>query len=310
VVGSAAGCRLRGRNSSTETGDSSKGSQSYTRETMQFEGRQRTYLLHLPSGYKADRQAPLVVVLHGGTGNAEQTVRMTGLNSTADQNGFVAVYPNGTGRQADKVLTWNVLFGFGYALRNDVDDAGFIRALIGTLEGKYAIDKGRVYATGISNGAMLSYLLGAEASDVFAAVAPVAGAVGAVPSGGGQQIVFPAPGNPVSVIAFHGRMDRMVPYQGGTGAGLSNATYVPVSRSIGDWVAWDGCQAAPRQVKSADGNVVIDSYPGGRNGTEVDLVTIADGGHNWPKGNDYPGLEGEESANDLMWGFFAAHPKR
>jgi polyhydroxybutyrate depolymerase len=249
------------------------------------------------------------MVLHGGTGNAEQTVRMTGLNSTADKNGFIAVYPNGTGLREDKVLTWNVLFGFGYALRNNIDDMGFLRALLGTLEGKHAIDKNRIYATGISNGAMLTFLLGSEASEIFAAIGPVAGAIGAIPAGGGRQVVFPAPANPVSVIAFHGRKDRMVPYNGGQGAGLSNATYVPVSRSIGDWVAWDVCQTTPQQVKSSDGNVVIDSYPGGRNGTEVELVTIGDGGHNWPRGSDYPGGAGEESANDLMWEFFAAHPK-
>jgi polyhydroxybutyrate depolymerase len=307
VVGSASGCRRR--NLTGEQGNTNQGAQSYTRGTMQFDGRERSYLVHLPSGYQAGKQVPLLIVLHGGTGNAEQTVQMTGLNSTADKNAFIAVYPNGTGRHADKLFTWNVLFGFGYALRNNVDDVGFIRALVGALEGKYSIDPSRVYATGISNGAMLTYLLGSQASDVFAAIAPVSGAVGASPAGGGPQVIFPAPANPVSVIAFHGRMDRLVPYDGGKGIGPSDATYVPVSQSIGDWVTWDGCQTTPQQVKSTDGNVVIDRYPGGRNGTEVELVTVEDGGHNWPKGNDYPGAGGSESANDLMWEFLAAHPK-
>ena len=309
VAASPAGCRRRERIRAPETSNSSQGTQSDTRETLQSGGRERTYLVHLSSGYREGKQLPLVIVLHGGMGNAEQTVRMTGLNSTAYKNGFIVVYPDGTGAHGDRVLTWNVLFGFGYAQRNNVDDVGFIRALVGTLEGKYVVDPSRIFATGISNGAMLTYLLGSEASDIFAAIAPVAGAVGAVPAGGGSQVLFPAPAGPVSVIAFHGKMDKAVPYDGGKGTGLVNATYVPVSQSIGDWVGWDGCQATVQQLKSADGNVVIDRYTGGSNGTEVELVTIGDGRHNWPKGNDYPGAGGEESANDLMWEFFAGHPK-
>lgn len=303
VVVPAGGCALRERRARVET------TETETSLVLEFGGRERTYLVHLPSGYRKGKPVPLVLALHGGTRDAASTVRLTGLDATADANGFIVAYPNGTGAM-NGTFTWNVRWGYGYAMRNNVDDVGFIRALVAQLEKDYSVDPRRVYATGISNGGMLSYLLASEASDVFAAVAPVAGAVGASPSPGSPLIRFTGPAEPVSVIAFHGTADRAVPYDGGEGAGLTNAVYLPVSDAIASWVAWDGCGTTPARATSTDGNVVVETYSGGRNGTAVELVAINDGRHTWPGGSDYPSPGGGEvRANELMWEFFAAHPK-
>src|SRR4030042_1455717 len=109
---------------------------------------------------------PLVIVLHGGGGTAQSTAGMTGMNVKADSSGVIAVYPNGNGRVSDeKLLTWNAGNCCGYALDNNIDDVGFIRELIDKLEKKLAIDKARIYATGISNGGMMSYRLACELAD-------------------------------------------------------------------------------------------------------------------------------------------------
>src|SRR4030042_572429 len=122
---------------------------------------------------------PLVIVLHGGGGNAQSTAGMTGMNVKADSSGVIAVYPNGNGRLSDeKLLTWNAGNCCGYALDNNIDDVAFIRSLIDDLQSKLAIDQSRVYATGISNGGMMSYLLACQLSDKIAAIAPVAGTMG------------------------------------------------------------------------------------------------------------------------------------
>jgi poly(3-hydroxybutyrate) depolymerase len=143
-------------------------------KSFEFQGRRRTYIVHMPPGHDRSSAMPLVIVLHGGVVNAFFTAYNTGMNSTADREGFIAVYPNGTGRLEDRILTWNVGFGFGYALRNNVDDVGFLRELIERMVSEYGADPGRVYATGISNGGIMSYRLASEASDLVAAVAPVA----------------------------------------------------------------------------------------------------------------------------------------
>jgi polyhydroxybutyrate depolymerase len=281
--------------------------------SMQAGGRERTYIVHLPPSYDGTRATPLVLVLHGGTGNAQGTVVMTGMNETADKDGFIAVYPNGTGLLGDRILTWNVLFGFGYALRNNVDDTGFIRDLLGVLERDYKIDSRRIFATGISNGGMMAYLLGSELSGQIAAIAPVAGSIGGRKGAASEMITFPQPAEPVSVIAFHGRQDNNVPYDGGQGRGLVQVDYPPVSYSIDTWVRWDGCSSPPTVTTSPNGNVVTRVYPGGRQGTAVELVTINDGGHSWPGGKSYPGgtvPTQDISANDMMWQFFSEHPKQ
>ena len=305
LLPAAAGCggRFRDRGSSTSTGGGSQ------ERSLEFAGRERTYILHLPESYDAAGRYPLVMALHGGTSNADQTVTLTGMNETADREGFIAVYPNGTGA----VPTWNVGFGYGYALRNNVDDVGFLRALVMELEKEFPIDPDRVYATGISNGAMLSYRLASEASDVFAAVAPVAGVTGGRADDGAPLVIFPAPARPVPVMAFNGKADEMVPYDGGKGRGISKVVYLSVPETMALWVDYNGCSSQPVEETSGGGNIIKQVYSGGGGGSEVVLYTILDGTHSWPGGTKLreggPGPNQQISANDLMWEFFQAHPR-
>lgn len=97
------------------------------------------------------------------------------MDRLADRESFIAVYPNGNGRFGKRLLTWNAGTCCAYLVINNVDDVGFVRALVATLAEKVPIDRRRVYATGLSNGAMMSHRLAAEAADLIAAVAPVAG---------------------------------------------------------------------------------------------------------------------------------------
>jgi polyhydroxybutyrate depolymerase len=293
--------------------------------------------VHIPPGFDRSRAFPLVLVLHGGTGNAFFTAYNTGMSATADREGFIVVYPNGTGRFEDRVLTWNVGFGFGYALRNNVDDIAFLRELVARMEGEYGTDPRHVYATGISNGGIMSYRLASEAPDLVTAIAPVAGAAAGRKRSGAPLIIFPAPHRPVSVIAFHGMQDRLIPYEGGQGAGIANADYLPVQNSINLWIGYNGCSPTPATWTSPSGNIIRQWYGGGNEGSEVVLFSIRDGGHNWPGGtsimqgeaalntpgwtrrsygpgrmtgrlNELLGTPTQEiSANELMWEFFKRH---
>jgi len=276
-------------------------------ETMVAGGKTRNYLLHIPPGYDGQKKMSLVIVLHGGGGNARFTAEMTGMSVKADTAGFIAVYPNGTGPLGDeRILTWNAGNCCGYALDNNIDDVGFIRELINKLESKLAIDTARIYATGISNGGMMSYRLACELADKIAAIAPVAGAMGMADCN---------PANPVAVIIFHGTADEHVLFEGGVPRQqLDTHPRIdkPVSYAVDFWVKADGCSAT--SAKETKGNIVKSVYSGGKNGTEVILYTIIGGKHAWPGGKsawlggDVPTKE--ISATDLMWDFFASHPKQ
>ena len=124
--------------------------------TLQGDGWQRSYLVHVPPQYDPKKPTPVVLVFHGGGSNAEQMVRFCGLNEKADQEGFIAVYPQGTGR-FKRLLTWNGGNCCGYAQSNKVDDLAFTRALLDDLAKVANVDAKRIYATGMSNGAIMCY---------------------------------------------------------------------------------------------------------------------------------------------------------
>ena len=136
--------------------------------TLMINGDSRRYYLHLPSNWRRDHPAPMVLVFNAGGGRAQDIAPHTGFSRVADREGFVVVYPQGLrGR-------WNDGRGFPTAMH---DDVGFVRALLDTLGRELGIDAKRVYATGISNGAMFAYRLACDLPGTFAAVAPVAGAL-------------------------------------------------------------------------------------------------------------------------------------
>jgi polyhydroxybutyrate depolymerase len=260
--------------------------------TIEVDGRTRTYFAHVPSNYDGKHALPLVIVLHGATQSAESAERMSGMSRLADREGFIAAYPTGVGR----IPTWNAGNCCGYAMTNHVDDIGFLRVMIAKLESAYTIDRRRIYVTGISNGAMLSFRAACEMSDVVAAVAPVEGA----------QDVECTPKSPVSVLIFHGTADRLVPIDGGStpfqvGPKRNDTA---AADTIEFWVKRDGCSSEPKHEETAE--VHIDSYSGCTQNTAVAFYAIQGGRHMWPglriSGNHV-------DATEIMWRFFAAHPK-
>lgn len=300
LVSIIAGCLSNRNNSGGST------SASEYEQSMTFDGRTRNYLVHLSPGYNSStKNYPLVIVLHGGGGNARNAERMTDFSEKADKEGFIAVYPEGTGKLERYALTWNAGNCCGYALDNNVDDVGFIRALIEKLEKDLRIDSNRIFATGISNGGMMSYRLACELSDKIAAIGPVAGALN----------MECKPAHPVSVIIFHGTADQHILYEGGPPKKIFDdhpRVDNSVAYAVSFWVKQNGC--SNNSKKQDKGNISIETYTDDKNGTEVALYTIKDGGHVWP-GGEKGGPWGDEptqeiSATDIIWDFFAKHPKK
>lgn len=281
-----------------------------TRYELQHGGRERSYVLHEPAGAAGRKNLPLVLSLHGGGGNAFLNAQQTGFNAEADRSGFIVVHANGTGESRPLLnsmgrgfmFTWNAGTCCGYAQQNKVDDVGFLRAVIADVRKKYSIDPKRIYASGLSNGAMMSYRLACEASDLIAAVGIVAGA---------QTVSACKPAQPVSVIHIHGTADQNVPLLGGVGPkSYDRGPKPPVLDAIRFWARTDGAAAEP--VSSTRGNVRKDVYAG-RNGVDVVFYTLAGGGHSWPGGERMLAILDAPSpdlnATKTIWQFFAAHPK-
>ena len=270
-------------------------------------GLQRSAIVHIPPRYDRTTPMPVVLAFHGGLANADNMVRFSGLSKKADEAGFIAVYPYGTGR-LQRMLTFNGGNCCGQAMINGVDDVEFTRSLLDELATAVTIDPKRVFATGMSNGGIMAYRLASELSDRIAAIAPVGGPMGT------QDC---SPKRPVSVIHFHGTDDDFAPFNGGRGTGLSSTHFFSVAHSIAAWVEADGCPPEPVTItlpdKAADGTTVRrTTYGPGRDGAEVVLIVIEGGGHTWPGREPRLASLGKStldiSANDLMWDFFQRHP--
>jgi len=288
----------------------------YTR-SLNFDDLPRTCLVHVPRAYDGRKPWPVVLIFHGGGGNARQFLRFTGFNETADKNGFIAVYPNGTGKtiQGHEIFGWNGgprRPGGNNPELNKVDDVGFTKALLDDLAGVVRVDAKRVYATGMSMGAIMVYRLASELSERIAAIAPVAGPMGTETC---------TPQRPVPVIHFHGTEDEAVPVQGGKGKlDVSGTDFYSVEHSIRAWVKANGCSETPTVEKlpdkEEDSTRVIRNTYGGKAGAEVILYLIEGGGHTWPGREFGPELKvlgkstRDISANDQIWEFFTNHPMK
>lgn len=277
--------------------------------SLDVDKRNRSYLVHVPKAYDGSKAAPVVLAFHGGGSNAEVMVQFCGLNEKADQEGFLVVYPNGSG-PAESLRTFNAGNCCGYAMNQKIDDVAFVAALLDDLAKIVKVDPKRVYATGMSNGAMISYRLAAELSDRIAAIAPVGAPMGTAKC---------QPKRPVPVIHFHGTEDDFAPFKGGKGKGLAGTDFYSVDHSIQAWVQANGCKPEPAKKrlpqKVDDGTAVeMRTYGGGTDGSEVVLVVIEGGGHTWPGRASRLKLLGKSTknvaANDLLWEFFQKHPMK
>jgi polyhydroxybutyrate depolymerase len=268
--------------------------------TRQAGGRERVFLLHLPPAIATGAALPLVIMLHGRGSSSRHFSRLTGMSATADQAGFVAVYPQGSDRPGGRQLTWNAGFCCGYARDTGVDDVGFLRGLIERLHAAYGTDPRRTYAAGHSNGGVLCYRLAGEASDLLAAIAPVAGAMAGTDA---------LPPRPMAVLAVHGTLDRAVRYGGYIHHG--QPLFQPVEATVARWAAHNGCAPTPQRAENWASRQ--DRYTGGRAGSAVVLYTIKRGGHAWLPDRVARRLvarpPGARSLADILWDFFQQHPR-
>ncbi|OGT26482.1 MAG: hypothetical protein A2Z17_06085 [Gammaproteobacteria bacterium RBG_16_66_13] len=286
---------------------------SERREVVHDE-RSRVYYLHLPPQAADDRPLPVVLNFHGGGGDAMGQERYTGMDSLADEAGFIAVYPAGTGRLGERLLTWNAGGCCGYAQDESIDDVGFVRALLDDLEDVTHIDRARIYATGLSNGAMMAYRLGMEAGDVISAIAPVAGAM---------RVDSFEPVRQLPILHIHSVDDPRALYGGGTGPPFpfTNRTvdHVPVETVLELWAEYNACPSEPTLADSRSTESGAETslqtaelwnYGPCESGAEIALWKLSGAGHVWPGGDPefLTNVLGPSTAvidaNREMWAFF------
>ncbi|MCE1173488.1 MAG: hypothetical protein LWW77_02635 [Propionibacteriales bacterium] len=254
--------------------------------TTQVAGQARHYLVHRPAGATPTSGYPLVVMLHGGLGSAAQAENAYGWDALADREQVVVVYPDGLDR------TWNAGTCCGTAQRTGTDDVAFVSQVVAEVSARVPIDPVRRFATGMSNGGMMTYRMACQAH-LFAAVAVVSG----------TQLVDCSKASPTSVLHLHGAADPLVRLDGRRGTGVAHVSGPPLATVLNGWRQRDSC---PTFTTTRAGAVTTAtaSCPQGRT---VEWIVIAGGGHEWP-GAPSSVNPGGLDATSLIWAFFQAHP--
>ncbi len=257
---------------------------------------------------RATTPLPLVLVFHGRFQGARDISEWTDFNAVAEAYGFIAAYPIGIkSHWNDKRIAVPIMNAGNY------DDVGFVKTLLAHLEATLAIDPTRIYATGMSNGAMFVQRLACELPGIFAAIGPVSGTL---PSNVAPQCTS---SQPVSVIEIHGTKDAYVHWDGGSVRGLGGKT-LSVPQTIAHWRQLEGCPSTPdityhpKRDPRDRTRVRRETYGPCRSVTEVALYAIEGGGHTWPGGPDDPRIfsghvNRDISATTLLWAFFEQHPQ-
>jgi polyhydroxybutyrate depolymerase len=220
-------------------------------QTMEFGGRTRQYLVHVPSKYDGTAAVPLVLDFHGFTSNATQQRGISGMVAISDREGFLLVHPDGVNN------AWNAGMCCPGAAPDDLE---FVRAVVAAVSSQANVDASRVYATGLSNGGAMSQRLACDAADLFAASAPMA---------------FPVPFKPLSqchpvrpmpVLTFMGLVDVLVAYDG---------LVFPSAAATQDfWHDVNGCDGATPDAVVVRGASRCETFTSCRDGVESGLCSI------------------------------------
>jgi len=285
--------------------------------TITVNGMERSYIVHVPVTYKSQTSSPVVIMLHGGGGTAKAAMWETEWADKADKEGFLAVFPNAMARDPARPGSffrnpqlWNDGSDRFYPGQTAVDDIGFIAAMLDDLSVRFAMDERRIFLTGFSNGASMSFRVGAQLSDRIAAIAPVAGALWFDP---------PVFRHPVSLCYITGTADPLNLIEGGVpklATGASDKVRAkpkpPVRDSILKLVKALGCPATMPSVSYAHG-VRMETYSPCMGDAEVVYIAVDGLGHTWAGGKSLlpESMVGKTSksirATDVIWAFFRKH---
>ncbi len=279
------------------------------RGSLVHDGRTRTWQAYIPSSLSGP--VPVVLVMHGSMGDGQQMLEASryGFSLLGEQHGFIPVYPDGFERH------WNdCRAGADYSANHlDIDDVGFLKAVVRTLDSGYEVDWSRIYATGLSNGGQMAYRLGLEAPDWIAGVAAMAASLPAE-----ENFDCTRSGQPVAALVINGSEDPVNPHEGGVIDILGNDSRGLVLSSAQTARYWaglagysgDGEHRRWPERAPGDGTHVESTTWSGEGRPPVALVAVIGGGHTIPHPElRLPRILGPTShefdAAQLIWDFFS-----
>ena len=264
---------------------------------FEHDGIDRQYIYYEP--VDLNEQMPLVIVMHGFGGDANDIRNYSEMNQFANQYGFAVCYPRGT-NDSEGYRFWNV--GYAFHQNETVDDVGFLSELAGYLQLTHGLNPDYTFATGMSNGGEMCYMLACQAYDTFKAVAPVAGMIL-------QDILDECDNSPpIPLFEIHGSQDSVTPISGDPNNNDGWGAYPSIPFTIDYFSEKNECTTVVTETlpntDTSDGSYVLsEKHLNGINNNEVWYYKVVGGGHDWP------GAWGnmDINAGEEAWLFFQNH---
>ena len=281
--------------------------------TLEHQNKQREYVLHIPPAYDGLSDVPLVIVLHGGSGNAISVQGFTQMNSVSDGNGFIVAYPQGFGPTQNGGYSWADGRQTS-ATSMGIDDVGFISKLIEKVQADYRITSNKIYVCGFSNGGFMSQKLACELENTFAGVGTLGATIGT------EVLSQCSVSQSIPMLFMLGDADPFVPYDGGTVA--NNPSPVAGIETLAEfWKNNNLCQTESPEIQLPDldttdnSTVTLFEFSDCNCNANVELYRINSGGHTWPgvENVNYEIIAGETNedinASSVLWDFFNEHER-
>ena len=258
------------------------------------DGIDRQYIYYEPT--ELNEQLPLVFVMHGFTGDANDIKNYSKMNDFADQYGFAVCYPRGTVDSGGNRF-WNV--GYAFHQNETVNDVDFLTELAVYLQDTQALNPDYTFATGMSNGGEMCYMLACQAYDTFKAVAPVAGMIL-------QVILDECDESPaIPIFEIHGSQDNVTPLSGDPNNNDGWGAYPSIQSTINYFAEKNECTTVVNglvpDIDTSDNSFIeSEKHLNGINENEVWYYKVVGGGHDWPGAWGNMDIEAGEEA----WLFF------
>jgi polyhydroxybutyrate depolymerase len=277
-----------------------KGATTYSQRMDLRTGKyQRSYRIHLPSGYDGKAPLPLVVVLHGAFDTGKGMEKVSGFSQLADREKFFVLYPEGIGIMGF-LQHWNAGHCCGKAAKDNINDVGYLASAITDVCKRLSVDQSRIYMVGFSNGGMMTYRFAAEHTDMLAAAVPMAASIGGRLDDESPIWRIPQPEHTLPIMIIHGLNDEDVPYQGGKSIRKKDErSYLSVRDSLQFWLEVNGCNNDPVLSYAGNGSVTIQRWNECTNATTTVLCAISNWGHIWPG----PAFTSSLQKTDPMYNF-------
>lgn len=272
--------------------------------TLKMDEADRYFKVHIPESYNKNIPTPLIIALHGGGGDMETQSQEEyyHLISKSNKEGFLIAFPNGYSQfTSGKFATWNAGNCCGEAREKKIDDVLFIKEVVKKISQLVNVAQNNIFAIGMSNGGMMAYRLACEASEIFKAIASVAGT---------DNTTYCHSKKTISILHIHAKNDDHVLYQGGAGKPFFDRSkvteFTSVPATTNKWIKKMKCPKQPQKVLKNAG-AYCDSYSPCDGDREFKVCITQDGGHSWPGGKTPRGTNKNSTAldaNQEIWDFF------